>query len=144
MSQQERRDLVTLYPVVTNGCLAGSDQIADRFVIGIWNPHGGQVASAQRPRQTFCVAAVGLDVVSGAGRDERWRDDDAGLPEIGDCALQSVSCRSRLIAEMELLIAGRRLGDQLPRCLWRVGDLAKEPDLTCPASFGDGHRIARF
>ena len=58
----------------------------------------------EQPRQPDRVATVGLDLVPGASRDERWCDDRTLEAHRADQAMEPVSPRPRLLAESDPLV----------------------------------------
>ena len=58
---------MTRAELVFLGGLAGTDHVTQRFVRGIGNPHGGEIAGSVAAGQFLGVAAAGLNAVSGLG-----------------------------------------------------------------------------
>jgi hypothetical protein len=68
--------------LVLLGGFAGSNEIAQRLVMGIRDPHGAEVAAVIGSRQLLGVVAFGLDAVAAHARYER-RGHDLGGPQGG-------------------------------------------------------------
>ena len=94
-----------------------------------------------QPRQCHRIASVGLDPFARPFRDQRRRDDQAGVPEGLDLAIEPVSRRPRFVAEVQLAITTAQLADQpLHRCR-RTRHLAEKPYLTAATAIGNRDRM---
>ena len=72
--QQERLQPSAGAAAVVDQVGAGTAQIPDRLLARGGDADGDQLAGAVQPCQAAAVAPVGLDLVAGRSRDERWRD----------------------------------------------------------------------
>ena len=101
MAEQKRVEAL-LHPLaVIEEVAAGADQVPDRLLRRGRDPDRGQHPGPQRQRQADRVAAVGLDPVRGALRDQRRRDHLARHSHRGDQPVQLVARRPRLVADRQ-------------------------------------------
>jgi hypothetical protein len=89
--------------------LTRSYEIAYRLMCFIRYPHRSQFAGSMQPCQANGIAAVGLDPVAWAFRNERWSDNLAVMAEPNDLAIEPVSGRTSLVAEVERRSSLRQL-----------------------------------
>ena len=120
---------------------ACAHQIAKGLVGCIGHPDGGEGAALVAPGQLLGVAAVGLDLVAGLARDERWGHDLARDTHFRQQPIECVAGRPGLVANLEALGASELL-DELPDGLWPVGELTETPDLSLPLADGRSDRFA--
>src|SRR5215218_4198951 len=124
-----------------------------------WQPHqpsGGPAHHEQdrRPRyeasattaltRTGRVAPVRLHPVARLARDERGRDDRAGMAEGDDQSVQPVPRRTGLVAEVQPVVLRRQPRHEPPHALRRGVELAEIADLPVPSLVGHGHRVAQL
>jgi hypothetical protein len=102
MAKQEGEQLLARAHQVHRRIHSGSDQVAKRFVRGVWNPYRRQVAGPVQYRQLLRIAPVGLNPLSRLARDHRWRDHHALVPERSELAMNPVPTAARFVAEVEL------------------------------------------
>jgi len=104
---------------------------------GIGDPYRGQLARPMQPRQTGCIAPIGLDPVTGPPRDQRRRHYDALVPARRQVTLDAVSARPCLVTEPKHYPATAELARQSIQCRRRVGDASVIPDLATQPAIGD-------
>ena len=76
----------------------------------VGHPHRRELARAQQFGEGNGISTVGLDPLARLPRDQRGRDDGAGMSEGGDQAMQAVAGRTGLVAEVQRwCFAARRL-----------------------------------
>jgi hypothetical protein len=121
---------------------AGPDEVAHRLVALVGHPHGRELAGAQQAGQGGRVPAVGLDPVARLPRDERGRDHDAGVAEVGDEAVETVAGRAGLVAKVDALVLGREALHEPAHALRRRIDLSEEAHLAATLTVGDRHGVA--
>ena len=141
MPQQEGEQLLSS-PHQVHGCVnSRPNQIAKRFVCGIWNPHRRQAIRTVQNRQLLRIASVGLDPFSRLARDHGRRSHGALVPEARELAMNAVPTAACLVAEVELTMLGELLR-HLAYGLRRVRNHTDEPYWPTAAVFcnadGDG------
>jgi hypothetical protein len=87
-------------------------QIAHRFVGGIENKHGRQLAGPMQRRQGRGVTAVRLHPVARPPRNQSRRHHHAVAAEVGELPVQAVTARAGLVTHPELLAAPPQAFDQ--------------------------------
>jgi hypothetical protein len=113
-------------------------QVPQRLMWFIGDPHRGQLAAPQQPRQLLRVPAIRLHPVAGPGGHQRRRYHDAARAQPRELPLQSVPARPGLVAALEL--RGRtQLADQARDRFRLIGDRPQRAGLPAPG-VGDGHR----
>ena len=76
---------IAMAKLVSLRCVTRSNEISQRLLLGVGNPHRREIAAPKQTRELLRVPAVGLYSVSCLDRDERRRDDvalDAHLREL--------------------------------------------------------------
>lgn len=119
----------------------GPDQVAQRLVRGIRDPHGRQFTGTMQLGQHHGVPAIGLHPVAGADRDQRRRGDRARVPPRGEEAVEPVPTRPRLVAETQVAtVLGQPVRELGEHCR-AVLDHSDAAHLTGPTALRncDGH-----
>ena len=125
LAQQEALQLLARLAHLLDGIHPGTDEVAHRFMRRIGHSNRDQLTSSVQARQGECIATVGFDVIAGADRNQRGRDDTAIVAALLQLSMQSVAAWSGLIAERQP--ARMPLGQLLQQARDRrgtVGDLA--------------------
>jgi hypothetical protein len=144
MAQQKGKKLLTFLAKILCRGLARPDEITHRFMDGIGHPHRCQFTRAKEPRKRHRVTSVGFDPLARLLRDQRWRDDSAVMTQGPHLAVQSLSCRTGFVADVQPVVAIRQLADHFLDRRRRAVDLTKISDLTFAADIGDGHSVLLF
>jgi hypothetical protein len=97
--------------------LPGAYDVAERFLLGRRDVHGGERAGAKRESEITGIAAVGLDPVAGAFGDQRGRRHDAVLGLTAQVALEPEPARARLVDELQASAPGEFLDQAINRIL---------------------------
>jgi hypothetical protein len=133
--------LLALAAPIVGGRVAGTNQIAHRLMYRVRHPHPGQLASAMQPGQRHRIPPVGLDPLARPLRNQGRSDDQARMPKSLNLAVQPVSGRLRLVAEMQLAVAAGQLADQPLHRPRRTRYLADKPNLAAATAVGDRDRM---
>ena len=120
--------------IVLDGHRPRSHEIPYSFVRLVRDPHRRQLAGTQQPAQRLCVSPVGLDPVARPAWDQRRRHHGAFMAKRSDLPVQPIPGRTRLVAEVNRLVAVHHLPDQLDHPVRCVVELAKITDLAIPAA----------
>jgi hypothetical protein len=84
---------------------ASANKVAHRFMFSVGNPDGCEFAGSQQLSQRKRVTSVRLDPVARPPWDQRRRDHDARVAEIGYEPVESVPGRASLVAELDADVA---------------------------------------
>ncbi len=120
------------------------DQISHRFVSRVGDPDRRQLARPVQLRQHDAVSPVGLHPVTGLHRDERGRDNQAIVPEIGQLPVEAIAAGPGFVAEVKLTPATTQLLGQPADVVGAVVDRAPVAKLTAPLFPCDGDRDRRL
>ena len=89
MTQQETGELLTRLAQGAHRRQTRTDQIADRLMRLIRNPHRRQFTGTMQLGEIDRIAPVGLDPISGLARDQRRSNDNATVPGRASTAAES-------------------------------------------------------
>ena len=79
--QQEAMQLLASLALVLHRQRAHAHQIPHRLVRLVWNPHLRQLTGPQHLGEHHRIATIGLDLVAGLPRDQRWRHHVTAVPQ---------------------------------------------------------------
>lgn len=122
VAQQECLEAVACIALLSDGVVAGANQVADGLVGSVRHVYGDEVAAARQAGQHDGVASVGLDAVGGALGDRRWRDDLAGDAVVGEVAVDDVAAGAGLVDDVQFMA----LADQAAQCSIEGGKIAAD------------------
>ena len=98
LAQQERAQPMACPKLVLLRSLSRPDEVAERFVFGIWHPHRRQGAGAGAPSELERIPTVGLHAIPGLHEHERRGDDVAVHPEAEQLPVQPGAGWAGLVA----------------------------------------------
>src|SRR6516164_541203 len=119
------------------------NQIAECLVCGVGYPHRRQIAGPMKDCQLLRVAAVGLDPLTGLAWNHRRCSHSASMSQDCELPVDAIPAATRLIAEVQLSMAGEPLGhlSDIVGCVW---DDSQEADRPVPAVFRNADRYGRL
>jgi hypothetical protein len=123
--------------------VTGATEIADGFILDGRHVHGRQIARPEQSREFDGIASVGLHLVAGLFRDERWRDDVTGESLAGPVAMECVAARSGLVGKDQRGRLRLQAPDQFVEVRLARTDRAHKHGRigALPLGMGDGGRI---
>ena len=128
LAQQERAQPMACPKLVLLRSLSRPDEVAERFVFGIWHPHRRQGAGAGAPSELERIPTVGLHAIPGLHEHERRGDDVAVHPEAEQVPVQPGAGWAGLVAGTQL-VGGSELANQSADGVGSIGDPAEAADL---------------
>src|SRR4029077_10118342 len=140
VAQQEARQLLSRLAQGAHRRLTCTNEITDRFMSLIRNPHRGQFTGAVQFGKIDRTPPVGLDPLAWLSRDQRWRDDGALVPRYGELSLNAVAAWSGLITEPQFSSRRSQLHGQRFQGSRCVGDLPMLAHFSPQARFGQRDR----
>ena len=145
VTQQERANFLALAGAVLDRRLAGTNQIAHRFMGFVRRPDLGELARPVQPCQLHSVAPVCLHPLTGPAWNQGRGDDGAFVAKTLDQSLQPVARRPRLVAEAEIHTWPFQLANETTYETAVRVDLAEKPHLPIASAIGhrDGMAILR-
>src|SRR6185437_6648085 len=81
---------------------ARSHQVADRFVLGLWNHDWRQLCRSMQPCEQQRITPIGLDTIGGLAWNPRRGDHLGGISALAQCSHEPVATRSGLMTNTEL------------------------------------------
>ncbi len=139
--QQEGEKLLALSPKIVPRRLAGAHKIPDRLMSRIGRPDPYQFAGTMQTRQRNRIPTVRLDPLARSFRDQCRSDHHAIVAERLNLAIEPISRRPGLEADMQLIVPGRQSLDRPLDRRCTVLNIAEKPNLSRPASFGDRNGV---
>ena len=100
MFEHEAADLLAVDAQRFDRGRAGADEIAHGFVPRVGHPDRREFPRAKEPGQADGVPSIGFHPISRLLRDQRRGHDDAGVSHAGDQAMEAVTSRAGLVAEL--------------------------------------------
>lgn len=85
------------------GRFAGTHRVPQRFVGGIRNLHGSQLAGTVTAGQLLCIPEIGLDPILCLGRNQAGRDHLAGDAQLRQLPVEHVAGWPRLVTSFDPL-----------------------------------------
>jgi hypothetical protein len=143
MPQQEGEQLLPRPHQVHGSIYPRSDQIAQRFVSGVWDPHGRQIPRTMKNRQLLRILPIGLDPLARLAWDHGRRGHGALVPEASNLAIDAITTTACFVAEVELAVPGKLLR-HLAYSFRSVRDRTDEPHWPTPAVFSNANGDGRL
>ena len=107
-------------------------------------PHGCQLARAVQLRRHHGIAAVRLHAIARRHRHERWRHNNAIMPQLDKLAIQPIPAWACLAARMQTTSAGAKLLHQLADMIRTVRNRAPVTDLSPTVALRNRDRNRRL
>jgi len=104
-ARQELEDVVTRFQNLSLERLATPDHVAHALLGFARNPHRGELPGTLEPRELTRIALVVLPLHARAFRDQRRRDDLAGVAPLTERAMEHVPGTARFITGAEFALA---------------------------------------
>ena len=120
VAQQLLGDTVTRRRPGAAQIVAAAHQVPEAFGLRRRWLHEGQLAGAAQAHELLRVAAVGLDAIPGADRDQRRRDNVARHPETGQQPVQVEPAGPGLVTDRQTLGAAEPVDEPADRPLGRL------------------------
>ncbi len=105
-----------------------SEQVTQRFVLRIRNPHCCEVTGLVGTREPLSIAAIGLDSIAGLHWHERWRDHLALHAKLRQLPVECIARGPRFVANLHLGQLAE-LPDKSSNSLRSIGNRAQRPHL---------------
>ena len=120
VAQQEFGQPVTRAQEVRANVFATAEQIAGRLFLLGGNVNRGEGLGAVQHRELRGIAAIGLDPIAGAARDEGGGDEVAGHPVGAECPLELKAAGARFVAAGDRPLASQALDEAQNRRVYRT------------------------
>ena len=104
VAQEEGFELAGGAAFVVHGVGAGAAEVADAFVGGVGNMHGGELPGAVQAGQHEGIATISFDFVALAFGDERWSGEEAGDAFFGQVPGEDEAGGAGFITDAQFLV----------------------------------------
>ncbi len=139
--EQEREKLLALAPKIVSRRLTGANKVPDRLMGRVGRPHSRELTRPMKTRQSDRIPTVRLDPFTRSFRDQRRSNHHAVMPERLHLAIEPVSRRPGLEADMQPVVSVSQSFDRPLDRRRIVLNIAYKPDFPGPATLRDRHGV---